>query len=204
MFDLLIGLTAAISVQTASTTPAAPAAPPLKDIPGVTVKYYDLVGNNEKALKKSLANQRPKDASGAPSVVTTEWIIGGQVQKRTENGVCKVVGAAPTFQATAEVPRLPDPAALPADVRKNWLAYIAQAEATAAADLWLVHNGLDDVRSALLASSCEGTAAAMTAATERLKALEAQAQQQRAAAAAAAAAEAAASKAPEAPPPSRY
>ena len=188
MLDLLIGLSAAITAQ-AMPAAAAPARP-RASLPGVTVKYYDLPGGNEKALKTSLA-QRPKDAAGQPLVATKEWSISAKVQKRTENGVCKIVDAQPTFTAVAEVPRLATPEALKPVERANWQAFVAQAEAETAADLWMVYDNLGQVRSALLASSCEGTAAAVNAATQRLQALETQKQQQRAAAMAAKAAKAA-------------
>ncbi|HYI42351.1 MAG TPA: DUF922 domain-containing protein [Sphingomicrobium sp.] len=178
MFDLLIGLTAAISTQ---AVPAAQPARPLAAVPGITVKYYDLVGNNEKALKKSL-EQRPKDAAGYPQVATKEWTIGAKVQKRTENGVCKIVGAEPTFKAVAELPRLANPGSLKATERANWQAFVARAEADTAADLWAIHDNLSQVRTALMASSCDGTAAAIDTVSKQLTALDAQSQQRRAAA----------------------
>jgi predicted secreted Zn-dependent protease len=184
MFDLLIGLTAAISAQ---TVPAAAPARSLAAVPGISVKYYDLVGKNDKALRK-LLEQRPKDAAGYPLVATKEWTIGAKVQKRTENGVCKIVGADPSFQAVAEVPRLVNPDALKGAEKANWQAFVAQAEADTAADLWAVHDNLGQVRTALLASSCEGTAAAIDTVSKRLMALDAQSQQRRAAAVAAKAA----------------
>ena len=195
MFDLLIGLTAAVSAQ--AVPAAAPPARPLAAVPGITIKYYDLVGKNEKALKQAL-DLRAKDAAGQPQVATTEWTISAKVQKRTENGVCKIIGAEPTFTAVAEVPRLGNPHVLKPAEKANWEAFVAQAQADAASDLWIVHDNLGQVRSALMASTCEGTAAAIQGVTQRLTALEAQHQQQRMAANAAKAAAAAAAAAAKA------
>ena len=153
--------------------PAAVAGRTLQGLPGTTVRYYEVRGRNPDSIKKSIAKQRPKDASGEPITASTNWDIGASFTKRTENGQCRITTAKATFTATADLPRLANERALRPEVLDSWRAYVAGLEAAAAAKLWFIHDHLGDVEKAILASSCEGAQDAGAAAVARLKQQEA-------------------------------
>ena len=168
-------------LQTPAPAPAAQPAPPplatiaavpgrgLKDVPNLTIRYYDVAGKNLKAVIKTLTEQRPKDASGQPITAATNWTIETAFSRRTTNGQCKIVTAHAAVTATADLPRLLNEAKFPPRDLLSWQDYLANLEVTAAGKFWFVHDHVGDVEKAVLASSCEGAQAAGAAAIDRLK-----------------------------------
>lgn len=171
---------------------AVPAARALKDLPGTTIRYYDVDGKTPQAILKSIAKQRPKAANGEAVTASTIWDIGAAIKKRTENGVCKIMSATATFTATADLPRLLNGKALRREALDSWNSYAAGLEAIAAANLWFVHDRVGQIEKAIVASSCDGAQAALESASNQLKLQEAEFTRANAANAAAAAAAAAA------------
>lgn len=148
-----------------------PVPSPLAAIPGVTIRYYDVTGNTSEALNASIAAQRPKDAvTGNPVPSSASWSIGVSVQKATTGTECKITGATPTFTGEVVLPRLANAEAVPVPLRNHWAAYVASIEQAQAARLRLPYLRLGEVRSAVMASSCEGASNAANAAIERITA----------------------------------
>ena len=176
MINLLMAFSALTGVQAAApTAPAAPVAAPaaparaLSSIPGVTVKYYDVTGDNGKAVEKSLKAVRRAGPDGNPVPASTSWKADAQIQKRTEGTACKITSAKMVFSGTVELPRLvsakPEPAFVP-----QWQAFMQQLEADSAADLGYIYDNIGEIEKAVLAAPCETAGAAMQAATDSLKA----------------------------------
>lgn len=185
MINLLMAFSALTGVQAAApaapvATPAAPARA-LSSIPGVTVQYYDVTGNNGKEVEKSLKAVRRAGPDGNPVPASTSWKADAQIQKRTEGTACKIVSAKMVFSGTAELPRLvsakPEPAFVP-----QWQAFMKELEADSAADLGYIYDHIGEIEKAVLAAPCETAGAAMQAATDSLKARVAAIASQRAAA----------------------
>ena len=187
MLDILFAIAAAGSAQAAQPAAAAPERA-LSQIPGVTVNYYDVTGRNAKDFRKSITAQRPKGADGLPVTVGSKWTINAAVSKRTEGDVCKIENATATFAGTVDLPRLATTEGVAPQELANWNAYVASLEAEAAARIGFVQSQVDEVEQAIEAASCDGAAAALEAATARVKAQENELAAQRAAAAAAQAA----------------
>ena len=199
MFSLLVALTAASAVQ----APAAAPARSLQSIPGVTIKYYDVSGYTDGAVKKSIASQRPKAADGSPIPAGTSWDIGAGIQKRTEGSVCTTTAAKVTFKGMVELPRLVEASAAKPEFLQNWNKYVAELESAAASDLGFISDNLAQIEKALVGIPCDKTSDTLNTATAGLKAQQqafakARAAQAAAAAAAAKASAAAAAKAEKA------
>ena len=171
MITTLTALAAAMALQTAPAASPAPART-LKDIPGVTVSYYDVAGKNLKALKKSLAQQRPIGSNGEPNAVGSTWKIGADVQKQTEGGKCTVVGAQVTLEGKVDLPRLANPAAVEANSLTTWNNFAAGLEKLAAMDFGFLTDHMPDIEKAMIGQSCDAVSGAMNAAIDRLTAQE--------------------------------
>ena len=141
--------------------------PTLAQIPGVTVRYYNVTGNNIPLLRASIAAQRPKDpVTGQPQAASAKWSIGTSLKKQTTGTACRIVGVTPTFKAEVIMPRLVnvEGVVVPAPVMAEWRRYVASLEQQQAATLHHVHSRLGEVQRAVMASTCEGASAAASAA----------------------------------------
>lgn len=167
------------SQQAVAVIPAAPAGPRLKDIPDTTVKYFDVTGNSDKAINRSLAKQQPIDPVTKQPAMTS-WSVGASFSKQTTaDGQCKIVAAKVNFEASANLPRLANEEGVPAAVLAQWRAYVDALDANQAASLDFVHDRLSQVEQAMLGSSCDGVQAAASTAVTKLKQEAAAFEQQR-------------------------
>jgi len=168
--------------QRPATTTQAPAAAPqpvvpavpgktLRDLPNVTFQYFDVAGKNLKAINKSIEKSQKPDASGKVAVAPTGWAIDTTFNKLSRTGQCKVTDAKATFSAKVVLPRLVSNSAHSPELLASWRSYLAGIENIQAANLWFVYDRIPTVESAILASTCEGAAAAGNAAVQRLQAL---------------------------------
>lgn len=173
---MLISAIAAAALVQAAPQPTATPVPTLKDIPSVTITYFDITGTDDKSIRSSLAAQKPAGAS---------WDVSTNIARRTVNGVCTVERVTPKFTATARLPRLATPDAVSPAMMANWRTYVANLERDAAAQLDFVHSRLGQVQQAVAGASCDEAAAKFNAAIDQLKAQEAAFAQQLAARAAA-------------------
>ncbi|MBA2467670.1 MAG: DUF922 domain-containing protein [Sphingomonas sp.] len=173
---------ALMAIQSAPGTTAPPAAPPaqpsaaavagktLKELPGLTIRYFDVTGKNLKAINASIARQQQADPSGRIAAPASAWAVNTTFKKLTSAGQCKIVGAKATFTATANLPRLMSNRAHKPELLTAWRNYLADIENVQAANLWFVYDNMRDVERAILASSCEGAQAAGGAAVTLLRA----------------------------------
>lgn len=174
-------LAAAAAVPAAALAQVAPVAAPapvvvapgptLAQIPGVTVRYYDVTGNSIPLLRSSIAAQRPKDpVTGQPQAASAKWSIGTSLRKQTTGTACRIVGVTPTFKAEVFMPRLvnAEGVVVPAPVMAEWRRYVASLDQQQAATLHHVHSRLGEVQRAVMASTCEGASAAANAVIARI------------------------------------
>ncbi|QNM82540.1 DUF922 domain-containing protein [Sphingomonas sabuli] len=161
--------------QPAATPAVAPVAtgPALEQIPGVTVNYYDVAGKNDKELRASIDQQRPKNAAGQPITAGTSWIIDASISKQTTDGVCKITSVTPNFKGTAVLPRLTTADKLKPEMLVQWNKYSDGLKTAAAEQLNFVRGRLGDVQTAVGAAACDQAAAALDASLEKLKTQEA-------------------------------
>jgi predicted secreted Zn-dependent protease len=175
MFNLLAALAATAAVQAAppaAPPPAAPAERTLSQIPGVTIKYYDVSGKNAKELQASIDSQRPKDPTGKAATGGFNWNVKTDVTKSTQGNVCTVSAAHVQFEATAELPRLADPAKLDPRLQKGWNDYVHGMDTGMANQIGFFADRMGDLEKALVGQSCDNASPALDAAIERLKAQE--------------------------------
>lgn len=140
---------------------AFPSVSPLSQIPGVTVRYYDVTGNTIEEIRASIAAQRPKDpATGNAVPSSSNWSLGVSVKKATTGNSCKISDATPRFQGEVVLPRLTNIDTVAAPVRAQWRTYVASLEQQQANSLRQPYQRLGEIKSAVMASSCEGAGAA--------------------------------------------
>lgn len=138
-------------------TIAVPAPNPLAQIPGVTIRHYDVTGNTIEAIRASIAAQRPKDpVTGNPAASSSNWSIGVSVKKATTDKACKLTGATASFKGEVVLPRLVGIETVPAPVQTQWRNYVASIEQQQADRLRQPYQRLAEVERAVMASSCEG------------------------------------------------
>ena len=148
----------------------------LSEIPGITVNYYDAVGNTIPLLHDWLAKHGPRDAQTHKVIpATSTWSIGSSVKFTKTGGQCVLTGASLKFTATAQLPRLAPGQKLPPPVLASWNAYAAALEDRQAAQLGFVRDRLGEVQGAIMRSSCGNWQKAATAAITRLGEEQAQA-----------------------------
>lgn len=151
---------------------AAPA-PTLEQIPGVTVRYYDVTGDTIPLLRASVAAQRPQNpTTGQPLAADAKWSIGTSVKRQTTGNACKIVGATANFKAEVVLPRLvmAEGVTVPAPVMAEWQRYVSSLAQQQAATLHQVHSRIGEVERAVMASTCQGAGAAANAAIAKITA----------------------------------
>jgi len=162
---ILTASPAAVLAQAAPVRVSAQPAPspsPLAQIPGVTVRYYDVTGSTIDAIRASVAAQRPKHpVTGAVNPSSATWSIGTSLKKATTGKACRIAGATATFKGEVVLPRLVNPETVPAPVLAQWKAYAASLEQQQAAVLLRPYRRLAEVERAALGSTCQGANAAV-------------------------------------------
>ena len=140
----------------------------LKELPNLTINYFDVTGKNLKAINKSIAERQAANA-GAAGTTKPGWNLNTSFSKRTTGTQCQIVSANAAFSATLSLPRLVSNAAHSPELLAAWRDYVAGIENMHAATLWSIHDRKGEVEKAVLASSCEGAQGAAAAAVARLK-----------------------------------
>ena len=191
MLNLLIALAAATAqAGYAAPAPAAQATPPappiatapsgtpvatrsVKDLAGVTVKYYDVAGKDGKAIEKSLKKilAAPDPAMGGGRVF--DWNVSANVTRLSvTNGTattCTVKSVDATLTGNVYLPRLTEEARVPREVLDSWRPYVAGLEKKAADNLWFVNDKLPAITRSMIGLPCDGAGQAWQAAMAKLK-----------------------------------
>ena len=141
----------------------------LSELPNMTIRYYDVVGDDVASINKSIVKQRPL-VGGRPLVASVDWTVNASFRKRTRNAQCKIEDVQVSFAAQADLPRLANEHQLKAPFLKQWHRYVEGLQANELPTLAFVYSQLDAVRDAVLASRCEQAKATAAAAVEGLKA----------------------------------
>ena len=162
------------TAQPAPAPTGAVAGKTLKDLPNATIRYFDVVGKDQKSINKSIVGQQQAGSKGRAAVAPTSWSLTTSFSKVTNGEQCRTANPKVTFSASISLPRLVSNEAHTPEMLATWRNYVANIEREQAANLWFVHDRLGEVEKAILASSCEGAQAAGAAAAERLKAQEAE------------------------------
>jgi predicted secreted Zn-dependent protease len=165
MLNLIIAVSSAAMLQAPTAAPARP----LKDLPGVTITYYDVKGKDAKTIEKSLKKAATDPATKQFRVVRTNWGMGANITKRTTNGVCTIVGAKADFTSSVTLPRLTDASVVPAAVLASWQTYVNGLEASAAESLWTAYSQIPELEQSLTGKKCEDAAAIWDAGVDRIK-----------------------------------
>ena len=142
----------------------------LKEVPNITIKYYDVSGKNYAGVVESIEKQRPRDAATKQLLAGgASWSLGASMTQRTVGTVCTVTKAKAEFAASAELPRLVNEQTLaPAELAK-WRAYVSHIEVPAAAGLWYVLDRIPALEQSIVGKDCASAAAFANAAVEQLK-----------------------------------
>lgn|SRR6476469_95925 len=139
----------------AAQAPAATAPRTLQSLPGVTIQYYDVPGEDADAIKKSF--DAIMKGPNAPKLYN--WSLGMGINKRTNGTICTITAANATMKSTANLPRLSGGKAIPSDVAKNFGDYVKGQEQVAADNLWFVADHLPAMQQTLVGKPCDGVQA---------------------------------------------
>jgi predicted secreted Zn-dependent protease len=157
----------------ASAPPAAPAAPlaKLSDLPNIAVTYYDVSGQTVRQIQESMQDNAPRDpASGQIVSSRASWTVDTGAAWQKTGDQCRITSAKIVFHPSAVMPRLVADRKTPPDAVAKWNGFVAQLEAKQAGQLLAAYNRLGEVRSAILASSCDNWQAAANAAVDKVRA----------------------------------
>ena len=172
---VLSSVTFAAILLSASTQVAAPAAAPLakfSDLPNVTVTYYDVQGENVRAVHKAIEAAAPRDpVTNRPVPATSDWSVSAAVGTDTSGAQCKIANAKLNFAASAKMPRLMPIGANPIDpvLQEKWGRYVAELEARQVAQLRFAYDRLAPIEQQILATSCKDWKSVTTAAIDKVK-----------------------------------
>lgn len=156
MIGLSLLAASAIATQAAAAPPAAAPARSLKDIPGVTITYYDVTGKNGQAIAKSIEKNAPRaPGSKEAQAGTTNWTMKAQFTQRTTDGKCSIASAKAVFEGQATLPRLTTEATVNPQLQQQWKTFLTGLENGAAANLGYAYDRTGDVEKAILGASCE-------------------------------------------------
>ncbi|MEO5774182.1 MAG: DUF922 domain-containing protein [Sphingomicrobium sp.] len=189
----MLGMIVALAAVT-QASPATPAAGArrLKDLPNVTITYYDVAGKNGKAIEKNLRSVRTDRATKQFSAVSSNWNVAASVNRITTNGVCTIKSVKSTFSGTVQLPRLTEESLVPADVLTNWRSYADGLDRSVADNFFFVYDQLPALEQSLIGKDCAEADKLWASSVARIKADAIQHSQAAAAADAAKAAAAAA------------
>jgi len=166
---VLILLALAAALQPAPA-PAAPT-PKLSDLPNVAVTYYDVTGETVRQIQESMQDNAPRDlATGQIVSSRASWTVSTGAEWQKTGDQCKITNAKVVFHPSAVMPRLVPNRKTPAAAVAQWNGFEAQLEAKQARQLLAAYTRLDEVRRAILASSCDRWQAAANAAVDNLRA----------------------------------
>ncbi|MEO6359197.1 MAG: DUF922 domain-containing protein [Sphingomicrobium sp.] len=170
MFSLLIALASNAALPTLAPTPAPIATRALKDLPNVTVKYFDVAGKDGKAIEKNLKKVRTDAKTKQFSAVSSNWNVAASVKQSRTGDKCTITGVVPTFSGTVELPRLVTPDALPADVKTNFQTYVDGLDRAVASNFFFVYDRIPALVTTVTGKDCTQGAALWTGGIERIKA----------------------------------
>jgi len=166
---VLILLALAAALQPAPA-PAAPT-PKLSDLPNVAVTYYDVTGETVRQIQESMQDNAPRDlATGQIVSSRASWTVSTGAEWQKTGDQCKITNAKVVFQPSAVMPHLVPNWKTPAAVVTQWNGFEAKLEAKQAAQLLQAYDHMDDVRQAILASSCANWQAAANSAVDKVRA----------------------------------
>lgn len=153
-----------VAVPSVGQTP-----PGFDGIPNVSFDYYDLAGRDPKAIRAAMVEVRPTDPNDGERVdALTRWAWRWSWQ--TTPGGCDLANVNLTYSATVRLPRLKDRAVVPANVLKDWDAYIAALERHEAGHVRNSYAGRAEIRSAIAGATCATANAVAMAAVARVSA----------------------------------
>ena len=168
----MISLFMALSAVTAQASPASPApaatAPhTLQNLPGTTVQYYDVAGNDADAIKSSLDKilKAPQPNTAAQ---VYNWSLEVGINKRTEGTTCTVTSAKAALKANVYLPRLAQGNRAPRDVVESFGTYEKGLEKMANDNLWFVVDRLPAIEQSLAGKPCDSVSNLWNQATTNL------------------------------------
>jgi predicted secreted Zn-dependent protease len=165
----MISLFMALSALTAqaSAAPAATVPHTLQNLPGTTVQYCDVAGNDAGAIKSSLDKILKAPAPNAAAQVYN-WSLQVGINKRTEGTTCTVTTAKAALKASVDLPRLAQGNRAPHDVVESFNAYEKGLEKMANDNLWFVVDRLPAIEQSLVGKPCDSVANLWNQATTNL------------------------------------
>jgi predicted secreted Zn-dependent protease len=136
-------------------------------IPNISFQYYDVSGTTAEEIRRAMNARRPTDTNdGQPVDALTSWSLTWGVTAGP-NG-CDLSQARIMFRAKVILPRLSDPASVPAPLRDRWQAFVAGLERHEAYHVRHAWENRSEVLRAIRASSCATWNQAAEAAIRRI------------------------------------
>jgi predicted secreted Zn-dependent protease len=149
---------------------------PFADIPGVSMQYYDVAGDDMAAVRRSLKAVRPTDSHDGRRVDgTTQWAFRWRWH-RDAQGMCQAAPEDVTFSAIVTIPRLAEADPTP-ELRAQFADFLRPLLAHEDEHVRYAWEHRGDIAKAINALDCRtvDVATVNAAAREVLKAISAQA-----------------------------
>jgi predicted secreted Zn-dependent protease len=169
MFKKVVALALLCSVGVLFPLRAEPDVPAdqLSRIPDVYISYYDVSGDSEAAIRKSIdrSPSRPRDGNRAVDALTT-WNFSWRTWS-DGNGGCDPSLVEVLFTANVELPRLVG--SVPPAIALSWNRYIANLRTHEAGHVTYALSRKADVLAAAMTSHCETINAAVNRVLEQIR-----------------------------------
>lgn len=133
----------------------------LRDIPGVSLRYYEVSGDSVTSVRASINRRRPTDATGRRYDGLTSAKIVWSWSYATSGDACWVTGANVHLKAVVILPWLTSGDTLSGADRRRWNAYIRALAEHERGHLQYAQDRLETIRAAILESDCDGVDAAV-------------------------------------------
>lgn len=162
MISLFMALAAVTAQAPAATVPHT-----LQNLPGTTVQYYDVAGNDADAIKASV-DKILKGPAPNNAAQVYNWSLEVGINKRTEGTTCTVTTAKAALKANVYLPRLSQGNHAPRDVVESFGTYEKGLETMANDNLWFVVDRLPAIEQSLVGKPCDSVSGLWNQATQNL------------------------------------
>ncbi len=140
--------------QLQTAPPSDDAARLITDIPGARIVYYDVSGDDARAVRVSMNAVRPKDMhDGKPVDALTRWYVAWHWPLGPD-GDCDLARVTVSFRATVLLPRLVGPGTQDAALAPAWHRYMTALMTHEAGHVRHAYEHTGDVAAALRQSRC--------------------------------------------------
>ncbi|AQR73902.1 DUF922 domain-containing protein [Sphingomonas sp. LM7] len=156
----------------AQSLPRAAVPDAFRDLPNVTVEYYDLHGSDEESINASLTRNAPTRPDGTKAMGATGYKVGYRPFQLGTGPACKVTKLKVALGAVVTLPRLADESVVPERILAKWRPFIAALREHEAGHVRIHYRHMREIEAALIGSRCDQLEAKFLAAAGKIEAFQ--------------------------------